>query len=341
MDRKPVSFFDELFPHSPWRRPSPLEIEALGGNGMVDIESLSNQNGEEIYIPKSPANSVANLSTNSKELEETKNKSGLEQENLSFEASNGADDIENLSNQNVEEIYSPKSPEKKGKNTEKEQKAFGCYLCQAVFQVKFSAKAHFLQKHAQEVYNHKKIVPLNFNCPECQNPFKIFSELKSHFSEMHQGVLDLEKVYINDLNSAASLFKRKAKSTNEKVTKNVECDICHKILSNEQKLKRHKKTSHADKNIQMFTCTRPNEKYPKKMCKASFPRSDSLVKHVKNVHDKNRPFSCTHCDKTFADDFSLKRHRCTGEEKPFKCSICDKAYSQRGKLNEHVKKEHK
>ena len=302
-----------------------------------DIEHLSHQNSQEIFSPKSPANSAANISTNSKELEETKSKTGLEQENLSFEASN---DIENLSNQNSEEINSPKSPEKKGKNTEKEQKAYGCYLCQAVFQVKFSAKSHFLQKHDQEVYNHKKIVQLKFNCPECQNSFEIFSELKSHFSEMHQGVLELEKVYLNDLNSAASLFKRKTKSTkDEKVTKKVECDSCNAVLSSEQKLKRHKKTKHGDRK--MFNCTRPSEKNPKVMCKASFPRSDSLLKHVRNVHDKNRPFSCPHCDKTFPDDFSLKRHRCTGEGKPFKCSICDKAYSQKGKLAEHISKEHK
>ena len=109
MDRKPVSFFDELFPHSPWRRPSPLEIEALGGNGMVDIESLSNQNGEEISsFSKSSANSVENISTNSKKLEETNNKTALDQENLGFEVSRGAENVKNLSNQDGQEISSSK-----------------------------------------------------------------------------------------------------------------------------------------------------------------------------------------------------------------------------------------
>ena len=157
MDRKSVSFFDELFPLSPWRRPSPLEIEAFGGNGMVDIESLSNQNGEEISsfskssansvenistdyktapdqenlgfevsrgaenvkylsnqdgqeIPfsKSLANSVANISSNAKKLEETKDKTGLDQENLDFEVSRGAENVENLSNQDGQEISSSK-----------------------------------------------------------------------------------------------------------------------------------------------------------------------------------------------------------------------------------------
>ena len=75
MDRKPLSFFDELFPYSPWRRPSPLEIEALGGNGMVDIESLSNQNGEEISsFSKLSANSVENISTDSNKLKKLKTK---------------------------------------------------------------------------------------------------------------------------------------------------------------------------------------------------------------------------------------------------------------------------
>ena len=109
MDKKPVSFFDELFPHSPWRRPSPLEIEALGGNGMVDIESLSNQNGEEISsFSKSSANSVENISSNSKKLEETNNKTALDQENLGFEVSRGAENVKNLSNQDGQEISSSK-----------------------------------------------------------------------------------------------------------------------------------------------------------------------------------------------------------------------------------------
>ena len=110
MDRKPVSFFDELFPHSPWRRPSPLEIEALGGNGMVDIESLSNQDGEEISsFSKSSANSVENISSNSKKLEETKNKTALDQENLGFEVSRGAENVKYLSNQDGQEISLSKS----------------------------------------------------------------------------------------------------------------------------------------------------------------------------------------------------------------------------------------
>ena len=122
MDRKPVSFFDELFPHSPWRRPSPLEIEALGGNGMVDIESLSNQNGEEISsFSKSSANSVENISTNSKKLEETKNKTALDQENLDFEVSRGAENVENLSNQDGQEISSSKFPANISTNSKKHE----------------------------------------------------------------------------------------------------------------------------------------------------------------------------------------------------------------------------
>ena len=102
MDRKPLSFFDELFPYSPWRRPSPLEIEALGGNGMVDIESLSNQNGEEISsFSKLSANSVENFSTDSNKLKETQNKSALDQENLGFEVSRGAVNVKYLSNLEV------------------------------------------------------------------------------------------------------------------------------------------------------------------------------------------------------------------------------------------------
>ena len=110
MDRKPLSFFDELFPYSPWRRPSPLEIEALGGNGMVDIESLSNQNGEEISsFSKLSANSVENFSTDSNKLKETGNKTALDQGNLGFEVSRGAENVKYLSNQDGQDISLAKS----------------------------------------------------------------------------------------------------------------------------------------------------------------------------------------------------------------------------------------
>ena len=64
-----------------------------------NVENLSNQDAQEIASSKFSANSVANISANAKSLEETKNKTALDQENLDFELSRGAKNVKNLSNQ--------------------------------------------------------------------------------------------------------------------------------------------------------------------------------------------------------------------------------------------------
>ena len=69
-----------------------------------NVENLSNQDAQEIASSKFLANSVANISANAKSLEETKNKTALDQENLDFEASREAENVENLSNQDDQEI---------------------------------------------------------------------------------------------------------------------------------------------------------------------------------------------------------------------------------------------
>ena len=75
-----------------------LEQENLDfevSRGAENVENLSNQldqDGQEISTSKFSANlasnqSAGNISTDSKKLEETKNKIGFDQENLRFEAS--------------------------------------------------------------------------------------------------------------------------------------------------------------------------------------------------------------------------------------------------------------
>ena len=76
------------------------------------------------------------------------------------------------------------------------------------------------------------------------------------------------------------------------------------------------------------------------MCKANFPRSDSLAKHILKVHEKKKLFPCKVCDATFEDGFSLQRHQsCHGVRHC--CPICKKPFSQKGNLDAHIRNEHK
>ena len=235
------------------------------------------------------------------------------------------------------------SPIKVEESHEKIVKAYECYICQAVYKVKFSVKNHILKVHPSENYDHKKVECQNFKCPGCQESFEIYHQLEIHFVDMHkEQLLDPEKIYIGENEfSAANLFARKTtKSTKvEKVKKSVQCDICNETLFDQQTLKRHIKSKHQPKKP-VFLCTRPCVKDKKSLCKATFPRSDSLAKHIRLVHEKNKPFSCPNCAKPFPDDFSLQRHKFSCAGLKHKCPHCDKEYTQKGHLNVHIRKEH-
>ena len=239
--------------------------------------------------------------------------------------------------------HSPIKDEEKCKSHEKVVKAYACYICQAVFMVKFSVKNHVLKNHPTESYDHKKVVCQNFKCSDCQESFEVYSQLEIHFAEIHkEQLLNPEKFFIGDTEcTAADLFSRKpTKSTKvEKAKKSVQCDLCNETFFDQPTLKRHIKSKHQPKKP-VFLCTLPSVKDKKSLCKATFPRSDSLAKHIRIVHEKNKPFSCPNCAKPFPDDFSLQRHKFSCAGSKHKCPHCDKEYTQKGHLNEHIRKEH-
>ena len=237
---------------------------------------------------------------------------------------------------------SPIKAEEKCKSHEKVVKAYECYICEAVFMVKFSVKNHVLKNHPTENYDHKKVECQNFKCSGCQESFEVYHQLEIHFADMHkEQLLDPEKIYIGENEfTAANLFARKtAKSTKvEKVKERVQCDICKKTLKDKKLLNRHIKWSHTKKLL--YNCTKPSVKNPKLMCKANFPRKDSLEKHILVVHEKKKLFPCKECEASFEDAFSLQRHQsCHGVRHC--CPICDKPFSQKGNLDAHIRKEHK
>ncbi|KAH8353334.1 hypothetical protein KR084_010334, partial [Drosophila pseudotakahashii] len=71
-------------------------------------------------------------------------------------------------------------------------------------------------------------------------------------------------------------------------------------------------------------------------CKRSYQTPSLLKRHIMRFHNDERPFKCSHCPKSFGDNYTLKMHiRTHTGEKPFKCSRCPMAFTKDSGLRKH------
>ncbi|XP_044727425.1 zinc finger protein 271-like [Chrysoperla carnea] len=78
-------------------------------------------------------------------------------------------------------------------------------------------------------------------------------------------------------------------------------------------------------------------------CPKIFATKQGLEIHLKGVHEKKRPFTCSYCDKTFAYIASLKCHLLSHEvkgNKGYPCDICGKILNHPSSIIYHKQSEH-
>ncbi len=111
------------------------------------------------------------------------------------------------------------------------------------------------------------------------------------------------------------------------VDKTWECTVCNKILSREDSLVRHIRSVHH--KAKPFSCT---------LCDKSFALKQYLSIHIDAVHHKLKSFPCKLCDKSFRYSRSLDLHVRAYHKKlkPFRCTFCDKSFTQKIHMKIHV-----
>ena len=172
-----------------------------------------------------------------------------------------------------------------------------CALCDLIFQNVEDLLEHF-KEHREEELNRRRRALNRLQCETCGRRFN-----KESTMEKHQCAV------------VAKSKKRRA----------FRCLQCKKAYTSEDRLLFH----------QQFHDGAPaNLCLP---CGKVFDTESQLYHHTRSVHQRERPFACETCGKTFHSAARLKNHMNihTGI-RPFPCKICDKKFMDKDTLMNHM-----
>ena len=78
------------------------------------------------------------------------------------------------------------------------------------------------------------------------------------------------------------------------------------------------------------------------VCYKIFTQKSDLNRHIKSVHQGEKPYPCADCGKDFSQKVHLIQHmRCVHKgEKPHICPECGKSFGDRCNLTRHIRGVH-
>lgn len=177
----------------------------------------------------------------------------------------------------------------------------------------------------------KSLLEGPFYCPHCSVEFKCKQTFRFHLRNICYTEQQVDPEKPEDVkhcfrcDECDKAFRYKSTLDSHKQTHNpLYCEVCMKLVRDSEALAMHKE-SHTP-----FQCNR---------CEENFPVFKALHKHYIDVHNPTEPFTCLHCQTTFASLKRFIRHewKHTGYQ-PFQCPHCSKRFRSYSDLVEHQKK---
>lgn len=160
-------------------------------------------------------------------------------------------------------------------------------------------RRHKLYEHIQYHMD-----PKRFLCEVCQKTFNSSHNLKTHVKMTHLPE-DLKKYF---------------------------CEKCDKRFGTAFQLKQHQMT-HVGSEERTFKCD---------TCSKMFPGRPHLLSHIRLVHEKRKPYNCDQCDRSFTGKVFLVNHVAAvhteggGAPKKVQCSHCDKFFANETSMKKHL-----
>jgi len=225
-------------------------------------------------------------------------------------------------------LYEPEKLEEHLKTYHpKEANTYRCGICQLQFNFLYE-----LVFHKQVMHSKQEV----FKCTECGKTFENEIFLKRHISNEHtQAKSHSVKIENQEFCSSNDLPQLKVEQ---------ECDDNEK--TSEQSCSEQEKTSTRRGNICQF-------------CGKSFSANNNRLKHIRNVHRREKQYRCQICLRLFGSKSDLSEHlqkdhaqdpvallgpgenvQAEGGEKSYPCKFCDKIFFRTESIRYHLRSVH-
>jgi RNase P subunit RPR2 len=189
-----------------------------------------------------------------------------------------------------------------------------------------------------------------FHCALCKEEFQYFTKLNQHMNEHYgsyvceicgKSFLSQDRLRCHSLRHGsgfkcgvcAESFDTLAQKNNHESKvhnkdKRVKCSFCSETFANYILRKKHHNVAHSVE-IPEFNCPE---------CGKVFHIMSKMQVHLKEVHIREKNFSCTVCDQRFFSKTLVQKHMVKHfGERVFQCNVCMKSYPRKQTLKDHMR----
>lgn len=232
-----------------------------------------------------------------------------------------------------------------------------CRLCNEKFDNLDLLIGHLKDKHSvhfNEEYGYG-LIPYflhneDYNCAVCKEEFQYFSKLNQHMNE-HYGN------YICEACGKSFLSQDRLRCHSLTHGQKFRCNICPETFDSITQRNNHESKVHnKDKLLKCFYCEETFQNYvqrkkhhmvkhdvkapefPCPVCGKIFHIQSKMQVHLKEVHIREKNYSCSICEQKFFSKSHVRNHMIKHfGDRVYQCEVCQKSYARQRTLKEHMR----
>uniref|UniRef100_A0A182Y7C2 C2H2-type domain-containing protein n=1 Tax=Anopheles stephensi TaxID=30069 RepID=A0A182Y7C2_ANOST len=180
----------------------------------------------------------------------------------------------------------------------------------------------YLQQHMTESHSSAEARP--FKCTECHKSYSKEHLLRAHMQRHIKQQCNICQKMLSNQNSLKVHIAQVHSGDANQI-----CDTCGKVFRTKPAMERHIKLDHQPQLVTWEQC---------RQCEKWFDCKSNLKKHIRLIHDQSGSFPCDQCEHESVTRRALVHHknRIHKRKQLFECDLCGKTVNSKLVLREHM-----